>query len=59
MRRKRNSLGLMVTKEAIEEFSRLSTRHRLEWLDETRTFLSKVLPRRTKKIYETLRRGEI
>ena len=58
-RQKRKSVGLIVTKEAIREFSHLSTRHRLQWLDETRSFLSRALPPRTKQIYESLRREGI
>ncbi|MBI2166777.1 MAG: hypothetical protein HYU34_00880 [Candidatus Omnitrophica bacterium] len=58
-RRKRKSVGLIVTQEAIQEFSRLSTRRRLQWLDEMRSFLSRALPPRTKQIYESFRREGI
>ena len=47
MKHKRNAAQksrLIVTREAMLDFSRLSTAQRLKWLDETRYFLSKVLP---------------
>ena len=48
--------SLIVTPQAIQDFRRLTTKERLQWLDETRAFLSQTLPARTKKIYD-LNRG--
>lgn len=39
--------GLVVTEQAIKDFSVLSARERLQWLDEMRSFLIKTLPKRT------------
>jgi len=36
--------GLIVTVEAIEDFSKLSPEYHLAWLDDARSFLSKVRP---------------
>ena len=47
-KKKTNSVKLVVTQEAIDDFRKLSVSQRLNWLDEMRTFLSKTLPPETK-----------
>lgn len=46
---------LIVTEEAISDFSSLSTSQRLQWLDEMRAFLSKTLPPKTKRRWGSAR----
>lgn len=46
---------LKVTPGAIRDFARLTIEQRLEWLDETRAFLSQTLPAKTKKLYDSNR----
>ena len=49
----------MVTEEAIRDFAQLSTRDRLAWLDQARTFLDRTLPAKQKRIFEMFRQGKI
>lgn len=48
--KRKKSHDLMVTQQAIEDFSVLTTRQRLQWLDEMRQFLSKTLPLKTQRM---------
>ena len=45
----RKTRGLLVTDEAIRDFSRLSIRDRLQWLDQARAFCASVLPPKVRK----------
>lgn len=54
-KKKSKKYSLIVSPQAIKDFSRLTTEQRLRWLDETRAFLSEVLPTQTKKIYDSNR----
>jgi len=49
--KKTKKLPLIVSLEAIDDFRRLNSAYRLKWLDEMRTFLSKILPATVKKQY--------
>jgi len=46
--KKARKWGLVVTREAIDDFAKLSAKERLEWLDDMRLWLSKVKPIRSK-----------
>lgn len=54
-KRNKNKNRMIVSKEALQDFSYSSIPQRLRWLDEMRGFLSKTLTPRTKKILEAFR----
>lgn len=57
MRRNIGRKGILwVSEEAISNFDKVSISDRLRWLDEMRAFLSKAMDKKTKRIYELLRR---
>ena len=51
--KRRRSRRLTVTREAIKDFSLLTIQDRLQWLDQMRQFLSKTLPKRTQRIWNS------
>lgn len=53
---KKSQTELTVTEEALRDFMEMSPLQKLTWLDQTRAFLSKTMPKKTQKIYDELRK---
>jgi len=56
---KKKGFVLHYTEEQIRDYERLSAKDKLNWLEEANRFIHRVMPSRTKKIWEMFRRGEI
>lgn len=49
----------MVSEEKLREYSKLSPRQKLEWLEEINRFLYSCMPEESRRIAEKFRAGEI
>ncbi len=56
---KRKGFRYVYTREKAEEYQKLSTEQRLEWLEKMSRFLFNFMPKASKDFSEKLRRGEI
>ncbi len=55
----KKGFSYVYSKEKAEEYQKLSTQQRLEWLEKMSRFLFNFMPQASKDFSEKLRRGEI
>ena len=55
----KKGFSYIYTKEKADEYQKLSTEQRLEWLEKMGRFLFNFMPKASKDFSEKLRRGEI